>query len=216
MDFGKGPDIADPRTGELVPLPDRAPELLRWTLAKVHGSSHVQFEKCQYSVPFKYVRSELWLSVSETTVQIFKDHHMVASHPRLFRPGQRHTVEDHLPPNARAYLSRDPQWCLAQAKAIGPYCLALIERLFEDQVLHNLRAAQGVVGLGKRFGEGRLEAACERAMRYDNPRLRTVKTILNNGLDLQPATADVFDAPLNDTYTGGGRFIRKHKDQTVH
>ena len=33
-------------------LPDRAPELAVWAKVKAHGNAHVQFEKCQYTVPF--------------------------------------------------------------------------------------------------------------------------------------------------------------------
>ena len=58
-----------------------------------------------------------------------------------------------------------------------PACLGLIERLFADRVLENLRAAQGVVRLKKKYGAARLEAACRRALHFDNPRYRTVKIV---------------------------------------
>jgi len=34
---------------------------------------------------------------------------------------------------------RDPQWCLKQARLVGPACTELIETLFADRVLDNLR-----------------------------------------------------------------------------
>ena len=43
------------------------------------------------------------------------------------------------------YKLQDTQWCLQQAKAIGPACQALIEHLFADRIMENLRAAQGVI-----------------------------------------------------------------------
>ena len=135
---------------------------------------------------------------------------MVAVHPRLTVPGQRQTVKEHLPPEARAYLMRDPQWCLKQAQRIGPSCHALIEALFSDRVLDNLRAAQGIVGFSKRFGTKRLEAACCRALFYDNPRYRTVKSILDKGLDQidEQTVLDLSQTPLSAAYTGEGRFCR--------
>ena len=172
-----------------------------------HGDCHVQFEKCRYSVPYTLVGKSLWLRVTETTVRVFREQQLVAVHSRGNRPGARSTVTDHLPPEARAYLMLDPQWCLKQSRIIGPACRALIERLFSDKVLDNLRAAQGVVGLRKTFGANRLEAACERALAYDNPRYRTIKTILDNGLDQKKD--DAFSTtPLTDAYTGKGRYCR--------
>ena len=188
-------------------LPARAPELAVWAKVKVHGDAHVQFEKCRYSVPFRLVRQTLWLRATETTTQIFREHELVATHPRLRRAGTRHTVNDHLPPEARAYLMRDPQWCLTQSRRIGTACHALIEQLFADRVLDNLRAAQGIVRLAERYGAERVEAACRRALAFDNPRYRTVKTILNRNLDTVPLDADP-GVELPDAYAGQGRFTR--------
>jgi hypothetical protein len=110
---------------------------------------------------------------------------------------------------------RDPQWCLKQAAAVGPQCTALIEHLFADRVLDNLRAAQGVIRLQDKYGSARLEAACNRALSFDNPRYRSVKTILEKGLDQQPDQAAVFDT-LAESYTGAARFLRDTKKLLSH
>ena len=191
----------------LQPLPDVPPELATWAKVKLHGNCHVQFEKAFYSAPFRLVRRQLWLKATETNVKLFHDLELVAIHPRLRRAGLRSTVDEHLPPEAQAYKMQDPQWCLKQAGRIGPHCKELIEILFADRVLDNLRAAQGIVSLGKRFGEKRLEAACKRALNYDNPRYRTVKIILNKGLDQEP-TEPMPTEPLGEPYRGKGRFSR--------
>jgi hypothetical protein len=60
----------------------------------------------------------------------------------------------------------------------------------------------------------RLEAACKRALAFDAPRFRTVKTILDKGLDLN-TERDAFDA-LAETYTRGGRFCRDPKPLLRH
>jgi transposase len=191
----------------LKPLPDTAPELAVWSKVKLHGNCHVQFEKTYYSAPFRLVRRELWLRATETTVKLFYNLNLVALHPRLRKPGARSTIDEHLPPEALAYKMQDPQWCLKQARTVGPCCEALIEALFADRVLDNLRAAQGIVGLNKKYGPARLEAACKRALAFDNPRYQTVKTILAKGLDQQPSPEAAFDQ-LGETYTGKGRFCR--------
>ena len=116
---------------------------------------------------------------------------------------------------AIAYKLRDPQWCLRQSEDIGTACHALIERLFAHRVLDNLRAAQSVIGLARRFGTVRLEAACQRALTFDDPKYRTVKTILENAIDLDPSDEPAFDR-LADTYTGRGRFCRDTSKLLTH
>ncbi|WP_084319498.1 IS21 family transposase [Deferrisoma camini] len=190
----------------LRPLPDVPPILGVWTRVKLHGNCHVTFEKAYYSAPFRLVRQHLWLRATPSTVELYLDHELVASHPRLARPGERSTVQDHLPPEAVAYQMQDPQWCLKKARALGPSTHELVERLFAHRVLDNLRAAQGVIRLAQRFGHERLEAACRRALRFDDPRYRTVKTILQKGLDQEPEPAE--PSALAEAYTGKGRFCR--------
>jgi transposase len=193
--------------GLLRPLPDIPPVLATWATVKVHRDAHVQFEKCLYSVPFRLLGQSLWLKATDTTVQLFQDHRLVATHGRLSRPGARATVADHLPPEALAYSLQDTQWCLRRAEQIGPACQGLIQQLFADRIMDNLRAAQGIIRLAKRYGVTRLEAACARALAFDNPRYRTVKTILEKGLDQLSDAEQAFDQ-LADSYTGHGRFCR--------
>lgn len=191
----------------LTALPDVPPELATWAKVKLHGNCHVHFEYCYYSAPFRLVHQSLWLKAAETSVKLFRDLQLVAVHPRLKKPGARSTIDDHLPPEALAYKMQDPQWCLKQAEQIGPSCRALIEQLFSDRVLDNLRAAQGIVGFAKKYGNKRLEAACQRALFFDNAKYRAVKIILQKGLDQETCEQSAFDR-LGEAYTGKGRFNR--------
>ncbi|MHB1934947.1 MAG: IS21/IS408/IS1162 family transposase [Leptospirillum sp.] len=190
----------------LSPLPDRPVQLATWVRAKVHGDAHVVLEANRYSVPYTLIRATLWIKSTDTTISVFKEQELVAIHPRLWGQGQHHTLDDHLPPNALAFKLRDPQWCLRRAQEVGPSCRELIERLFSDRVLDNLRAAQGVLRLAERHGASRVETACARALSFDNPRYRTVKLILDRGLDLLPLEAPA--GILSPAYTGSGRFSR--------
>jgi transposase len=199
----------------LRPLPDVPPELAVWARVKVHRDAHIQFEKAYYSVPFRLMSQHLWLKATPATVRLYRDHELIATHPRQSRPGARSTVDDHMPPNALAWAMRDPQWCLKQAEVVGLQCKALIERLFADRVLDNLRAAQGVIRLKDKYGAARLEAACERALAFDNPRYRSVKTILEKGLDQHSDQAMAFDT-LAESYTGAARFLRDTKKLLSH
>jgi transposase len=190
----------------LKALPDVAPEVVAWAGVKLHGNCHVQFEKAYYSAPFGLVHQQLWLRAGEKIVQLFHGQTLVAVHPRLRRPGLKSTVAEHLPPEARAYLMRDPQWCLEQSARVGPMCRELVDQLFASKVLDNLRAAQGVLQLGKKYGAARLEVACKRAVDHGTPLYRAVKTILEKGLDLE--TENPRQSLLPETYRGRSRFCR--------
>jgi transposase len=189
-------------------LPDNPPEFAVWEKVTVHGNCHVQFLKCYYSAPYQLVRQILWLRASETTVRLFRDHELVAIHPRLFKPGSKNSLQEHLPPNALAYCMQDSQWCLEQAKKIGGYCEKVIQKLLSDSVVDYLRAAQGIVALQKKYGSARLDAASRRALVFQSVHYKTIKSILQQGLEYAPLPdQDAFDA-LTETYTGGGRFCR--------
>ena len=135
---------------------------------KLHPDCHVQFENAYYSASFRLVRQGLWLRATETTVQLFRGHGLVVTHLRQFRPDSRCAIDEHLSPEGIAYNPRGPQWCLRQSEDFGAACHDLVERLFAHRVLDILRAAQNVIGLARRFGTVRLEAAWRRALTFDD------------------------------------------------
>jgi transposase len=195
----------------LKPLPDNPPDVLAWARVKLYGNCHVHFENCFYSAPFRLISKILDLKLGASTVQLFYNRQLVAIHPRLVRPGDRSTQNEHMPPQAVAWLMRDPQWCLKQAEEVGPRCHALVTRLLSDSVMHYLNAAQGVLRLQRRYGPKRLEEACARALAFDSASYRTVKQILETGADLHPLPPAA-PKPLPSPYTGSARFSRNLRD----
>jgi hypothetical protein len=59
--------------------------------------------------------------------------------------GERIIRNEHLPENSRAYREATPQMILAQARFSHPDLHALIDELFQQDTLANLRRAQGLV-----------------------------------------------------------------------
>ena len=129
----------------LKSLPDNPPELAVWAKVKLHGDCHVQYLKCRYSAPYRYVRQELWLRATETTVRLYIDHELIAIHPRIWNAMVPSTLNEHLPPNVQAYQMKDAQWCLKQAKEIGEFCSQAIQQLLTDSIVDYLRAAQNIL-----------------------------------------------------------------------
>lgn len=192
----------------LQKLPDNPPECATWEKVKVYNDCHVMHLKCRYSAPYQLAQQILWLRASETTVRLYHEHNLVAIHPRLSDPGTKHSIDEHLPPNALAYATQDAQWCLEQSMNIGNYCRQVIAILLSDAVTDYLRASQGILSLNKKYGSARLDAACHRAIMFNSIHYKTIKSILKEGLEYQPLpTEPVFDL-LAETYTGQARFCR--------
>jgi hypothetical protein len=80
-------------------------------------------------------------------------------------------------------LSRDT--CRQQAAEIGPATRKVVDRLLDHRPEDRLRTAGRLLRLGERFGSQRLEAACVRALRFDDPSYMTIKRILEQGLDVE-------------------------------
>jgi hypothetical protein len=62
----------------------------------------------------------------------------------------------------------------------------VVGQLLADRPLDRLRSVQGILGLVETVGRTRLEAACQRALAFGDPRYRRIKEILNAGLDEAP------------------------------
>jgi hypothetical protein len=174
----------------LRPLPATRWQLCEWKQCKLHPDCHVVFDKAYYSAPHRLIRRSLMVRATASLVQIFHQHELVATHRRALRAGQRRTIRDHLPPDKAAWLMQTPTWCRQQARSIGSATGTFIERLLGERPLDRLRGAQGVLRLARRYSPQRLEAACARALFYEEIRYATVRTILVKGLDLEPLPSD--------------------------
>jgi len=196
-------------------LPDRVFEPAEWKHPKLGRDSHLRFDHSNYSAPWVHIGERLWVRATATMVHVFHDHALIASHTRCQRPGETRTVVEHLPPKARAFLLQTPAWCREQAEKVGPTCRMVVDLLLEDRVVERLSAVKGLLRLEKEYGKARLESACRRALAFDDPRYRTVQTILRRGLDQVAILEEAFDG-LSDTYTGAGRFTRDTRQQLNH
>lgn len=82
---------------------------------------------------------------------------------------------------------RGPAWCAAQAAMVGRACAALVEELLAVNALFRLGQAQGVLRVGQRYGDQRLEMACQRTIDAGDPSYKTVKGVLVAGTEAETA-----------------------------
>jgi transposase len=172
----------------LRPLAATRYEVVIWKQAKVHPDCHVSFEYNQYSAPYRLIGRPVWLRITAERIEIYTEsHERVATHVRARFPGNRVTRQEHLPAERLQAAMVNPQHVRRQAEQIGPRTLEVIERLLGERPMDRLRTAQGIVGLSRKYGPARLEAACARALSFDDTRYHTIKNVLRKGLDLEPA-----------------------------
>ena len=190
----------------LQPLPTAPYDLAIWKLCKLHRDCHVVFDNAYYSAPHRLVGQRLRVRGGIQAVRIFTaDYQLVASHDRATQPGQRFTHPAHLPPELLEGLTMDRDNCRTAAQDIGPATTEVVTQLLDTGVVDRLPAVRLLLRLRERFGDHRLEAACARAVRYDDPSYQTVKKILEAGQeDAQPqpepirAPASIFVRSASD------------------
>jgi transposase len=183
----------------LRPLPPAAFELAEWSTVIVHPDIHVKVGKTLYSIPWKHIGQRLHARSAGGLVQFFDERgELVKTH--LFKMSGRQRDDNDYPPGKIAFFQRTPAWCRRRAAEVGPACAALIEEMLGENALYRLRAAQGVLGLGGKHDDARLEAACRKALAVGDPTYKTVKGILAAGTETDPPPPPTGDA-------GAGAFL---------
>jgi hypothetical protein len=159
---------------------------------------HVKVGRALYSVPWRLIGQIVDARSTATTVQIFHKGELVKTHPR--HPRKRTDMADY-PAEKIAFHMRTPAWCRERAAEVGPACIEVIESLFDVNALYRLRSAQGVLRLAEKHTAARLEAACRRAIEAGDPSYRTVKGVLDAGLECDPVPGGTGDG-------GAAAFLR--------
>jgi len=182
----------------LLPLPATPFELANWARAKVARDCHIQVGSAWYSVPYQHVGKVVDVRLTPTLVQCYLDWEIIKTHVRVPK-GKRSTDWGDYPPDKATFLLRTPDWCRRQAAGLGNEVAKVVNTLLDEHALHHLRQAQGILRLGEKYGAERLDSACLRALSFGDPGYRTVKTILERGLERKgealtpsPAVAGAF------------------------
>jgi hypothetical protein len=194
----------------LKPLPASPYEPGLWKQVKLHRDCHVVFEKSYYSAPYRLIGQQLWVRGGIRDVRIYtQDHQLIAVHSRAQEPGERQTVLDHLPAEKVPGLILTRPWCRQQAAQIGPATSAVVQHLLNHRPEDRLRSAGRLLQLGRRFNAERLEAACRRALHFDDPAYLTVKRILEGDLDQQPLP-EYAPSPPASTFVRSAQEFARH------
>lgn len=172
----------------LKPLPATPYEYGTWKTLGVNVDYHVAVEHHYYSVPYRLLRQKVDVHLTAATVEIFHDGQRVAAHPRAHRKGGFTTDPSHRPEAHEKYLEWTPSRIIRWAEKTGPQTGTVVRQIIETKAHpeQGYRASLGVIRLGNRYSPERLEAACQRALAIGGVSYRSIKSILENGLDRLP------------------------------
>jgi hypothetical protein len=180
----------------LKPLPSTPYDLALWKRVKLHRDCYVVFEQAFYSAPFRLIGQTLWVRGGSQEVRLYSsDYALVATHPRAQQAGERQTHPDHLPPEKAPGVLWTPETCRALAAEVGPATSDVVQTLLADTTIDRHTRVVRILKLRTSVGDGRLEAACARALRFDDLTYATLKRILDGRLESDLAAPPPPPAP---------------------
>ena len=169
----------------LRPLPGSVFEFAEWSKARVNIDYHVLVDHHLYSVPYSLVHETVEARRTAEIVEVYHRQKRVASHRRSHVKGGFTTDPAHMPSSHRAHAEWTPSRILSWAEKVGPSTRALCDAILTTRPHpeQGFRSCLGILRLGRRYGDERLEAACGRALAVHARSYRHVEGILKNGLD---------------------------------
>jgi len=172
----------------LKPLPLSRFEPFEWSQPTVNIDYHVVVDKHHYSAPYTLIGERVEARWTGASVELFHKGRRVASHARSYVSWGWTTDPAHRPPAHQAHLEWTPERIVRWASKAGPRTAELAQQILASRghVERGYRACLGVMRLGKKYGEDRLESACGRAVALASPSYRTVRSILETGADRLP------------------------------
>ncbi|MFQ5453337.1 MAG: IS21 family transposase [Desulfobacterales bacterium] len=155
---------------------------------KVARDYHVAFEKRFYSVPWQYAGKRVEIRQCNHLLEIIYDNKKLCTHKVSNRQYSYTTTTEHMPPRHQFVRGWSAGYFLNQAKEIGPSVLKIVEIAMKrtEHAEQGFKTAMGILQLAKQYTPHRLEAACKRALVFNNTYCATIKTILKQNLDKAP------------------------------
>jgi transposase len=172
----------------LRPLPATPYEFAVWKTARVNIDYHVEIDRHWYSVPYQLVGEGCDIRVTAATVEVFCRGRRVASHRRSGEQRRFTTDPAHMPEAHRRHAEWSPGRIVRWAEQTGPAVAALVAAIMASRPHpeQGFRSCLGIMRLGRRYGDARLEAAAARALAVRALSYRSVESILKGGLDGLP------------------------------
>lgn len=175
-----------------LPLPTCPYEYAEWGKARVNIDYHIEVEGHYYSVPFQLLHERLDVRLTATTIEAFHKGERVAAHPRSTVRGAPSTLKEHMPSQHRFYAEWNPARFIQWAGKIGESTARVVEKILSTRSYPEqaYRSCMGIIHLERDYERERIEAAAQRALKFNTCSYRSMKTILSTGLDRRRDTGE--------------------------
>ncbi len=178
----------------LLPLPMLRYEFKKQLQATVTREGYISLstDKHFYSVPFCFIGKKVKVMFSQYNVEVFYNYERIALHKRSKSPFKYTTDKEHLSPNHRFVSELSPERIVLLAEEIGKDVKIYIIKILNQSKYHEqaCKVCLGVLAFAKKVGKERLTKACQRALDYGIYNYKTIKKILEKGLDKQESDDD--------------------------
>ena len=192
-------------------LPSDLFEIKKSTKAKVQRNYHVFVgeDKNYYSVPYQYALLSTTVVYNASIVEIYLGTKRIALHQRLksrnnysYQTNPKHMPSNHLEwKKAQGYNSA---YFIKQATQIGPATTWAMEQIILSKIYEpqTYGSCKGILRLGSKFTNDRLEQACLRCKVAGKTSYQMLKRILQRNLDRHEPEVTLFNVPEHQNIRG--------------
>jgi transposase len=178
----------------LLPAPTAPYDVPLQAEPKVARDQHALVAKALYSLPTAFVGQRLWARADRATVRFYDRGVLVKVHPRR-PPGQRSTDPADFPEHKRVYALRDVHYLQSQASACGPAGRFAAQVLAVPLPWTRMRRVYALLGLVRKYGPARVEAACTTALAAEMLSVPRLKKMLAHAASAPAVVAPAQVAP---------------------
>jgi transposase len=180
----------------LLPAPSARYDVPVYVTAKVHRDHHIEVAKAIYSIPGDLIGARVEVRADRQLVRVSYRGAVIKVHPRV-GPGGRVTDPADLPSEKTVYAMRDlnalQRLAAGHGAAIGAYAAAVLDHPLPWT---KMRQVYALLGLVKRWGPERVEAACTRALEAEAVSVALIGRMIERATEAAPPADTATPKPV--------------------
>jgi transposase len=156
-----------------------------WQQAGVNIDYHIKFDVAYYSVHHSLIGAEVFVRATQRVVEIYHNFTRVALHERTYIKGKYQTDPSHRPIAHQEQAKWTPERITNWAQSKGGFVRDFIAELIKHRVHSEqaYRSALGIIRMADKYGDERLNQACQKALQLNSISYVTIKNMLQSGMD---------------------------------
>ena len=170
----------------LLDLPEQLFQLKKYRRLKVQKNAHILLSEDHhyYSVPYAHIGKRVKVIYTHSTVSVYFQAKLIATHVRNKKTYGYSSVAKHLPSHFQNYKDRSPAYYLSWAATQSPDLLLIIQKIFAQRKHPEqaYRTCDGIRHLARKVDTSVMNKACRIAVEYRCYQYGFIKTLIENGM----------------------------------